>query len=177
MKLNYTQFFLSKKDLLSLMQQTKMTFPFMIMLFMGFLSCTRTIATDKLPATQIVFGHGGGFTGMVHEYALLENGYIIRVEKDSAEQRIVKKIGKKKAAAHFAAVDSMRLHTWLYDVPGNIYHFIILKREGKKDNKIVWDGGGKDDNAPHNIEEYYKKLSAELPEKNKKNKKNKDTDK
>ena len=118
-----------------------------------------------MPATQIVFGHGGGFTGKVHEYALLENGYILRIEKDSATQRIVEKIGKKKAATYFATVDSMRLHTWLYDVPGNIYHYVILKREGKKDNKIVWDGSGNDTHAPKNIEDYYKKLSAELPEK------------
>ena len=170
MKLNYTYPSFFKKEFSRHLQQTKMAFPLIIMLFLGFFSCTRTIATDKLPATQIVFGHGGGFTGMVHEYALLENGYIVKIEKDTATQRIVKKIGKKKAATYFAAVDSMRLHTWLYNVPGNIYHYIVLKREGKKDNKIVWDGGGNDPHAPKNIEEYYKNLSAELPEKSKNHK-------
>ena len=142
-----------------------MSFPIIILLFLGLFSCTRKIATDKMSATQIVFGHGGGFTGMVHEYALLENGYIVRIQKDSATQRIVKKIGKNKAASYYAAVDSMRLHTWLYNVPGNIYHYVILKREGKKDNKIVWDGSGNDKNAPQNIEDYFTKLTAEVPKK------------
>ncbi len=170
MKLNYAQSFLSKKVFSRRLQQTQMAFPLIVMLILGLFSCKRTIATDKLPATQIVFGHGGGFTGKVHEYALLENGYIVKIEKDSATQRIVKKIGKKKADVHYAAVDSMRLHTWLYDVPGNIYHFIVLKREGKKDNKIVWDGSGNDPHAPKNVEEYYKNLSAELPGKSKNDK-------
>ena len=165
MKLNFYNFSFSKETLSNPFQNYRTTSPIIILLFLGLFSCTKKIATDKIPATQIVFGHGGGFTGMVHEYALLENGYIVKIQKDSATQRIVKKIGKKKAATYFADVDSMRLHTWLYDVPGNIYHYIILKREGKKDNKIVWDGSGNDKHAPQNIEDYYKKLSAELPEK------------
>lgn len=170
MKLNDTHFLLSKKKFSSYFKNIKMASPLILMLFLGFFSCTRTIATDKLPATQIVFGHGGGFTGMVHEYALLQNGYIVKIEKDNATQRIVKKIGKKKATTYFAEVDSMRLHTWLYDVPGNMYHYILLKRDGKKDNKIVWDGGGNDPRAPKNIEDFHKKLHRELPEKSKKHK-------
>lgn len=170
MKFNFANFSFSKELLYNKVPRIQVSFPILILLFLGFLSCTKKIATDKMPATQIVFGHGGGFTGMVHEYALLENGYIVRIQKDSATQRIVKKIGKKKAATYFARVDSMRLHTWLYDVPGNIYHYVILKREGKKDNKIVWDGSGNDTHAPENIEDYYKKLSAELPEKKEKKK-------
>ncbi len=167
MKLNlYTTFF-TKNLPSSHIQPIKWASPLILILFLGLFGCTRTIATNELPAMQIVFGHGGGFTGMVHEYALLQNGYIVKIQKDSATQHIVKKIGKKKAAAYYAEVDSMRLHTWLYDVPGNIYHYIILKREGKKDNKIVWEGSGNDPHAPKNIEEYFKRLSSELPNMNK----------
>lgn len=173
MKLNFADGSFSKRTYSNNILSLQVPFPIIILLFLGLFSCTRKIATDKMPATQIVFGHGGGFTGMVHEYALLENGYIVRIQKDSATQRIVKKIGKKKAATYFAAVDSMRLHTWLYDVPGNIYHYVILKREGKKDNKIVWDGGGNDVHAPKNIEDYHMKLSAELPQKKEKHKEEK----
>ncbi len=170
MKLNFANRSFSKETISNNISSLRMSFPIIILLFLGLFSCTSKIATDKMPATQIVFGHGGGFTGMVHEYALLENGYIVRIQKDSVTQRIVKKIGKKKAASFYAEVDSMRLHTWLYDVPGNIYHYVILKREGKKDNKIVWDGSGHDPHAPKNVEEYYTKLSAELPGKKEKKK-------
>jgi hypothetical protein len=160
MKLNFSkQVFVTKSSQISFS---------LILLVLGLYSCSHKIATDKLPATQIVFGHGGGFTGMEHAYALLQDGRIVRIQKDSATQEIVKKIGKKKAATYYADVDSMRLHTWLYNVPGNVYHYIILKKDGKKDNKIVWDGSGNDKGAPANIEEYYKKLRSELPEKKRK---------
>jgi uncharacterized protein YdbL (DUF1318 family) len=173
MKLNFADGSFFKGAFSNNFLNLQVPFPIIILLFLGLSSCTREIATDKMPATQIAFGHGGGFTGLVHEYALLKNGYIVKIQKDSATQRIVKKIGKKKAATYFAAVDSMRLHTWLYNVPGNIYHYVILKQEGKKDNKIVWDGSGNDSHAPKNIEDFHMKLSAELPKKKEKHKESK----
>ena len=139
-------------------------FFFPIILFLGFGGCNHSIATDKLPTTQIVFGSGGGFTGRVHEYSLLEDGRIIAIKRDSATQKVIKKIDKNKVAQLYAQVDSMRLHTWLYDAPGNIYHYIIIKRDGKKDNKIVWDAGNQA-NVPNNIEAYYMQLRAQLPKK------------
>lgn len=160
MKLYFSKRPFNKKGL-------KMCFPIFLLLLLGLFSCSQKIATEKLPTTQIVFGHGGGFTGKEHAYALLQDGRIVQIQKDSATQLIVKKIGKKKAAHFYAAVDSMRLHTWLYNVPGNIYHYIVLKRDGKKDNKIVWEGSGSDKNAPANVEAFYKELSAELPDKRK----------
>lgn len=165
MKLYFDHSTLSKQVFSGHIKRLRLLFPVTFLLFFGLCSCSHKIATENLPATQIVFGHGGGFTGAVHEYTLLQDGRIIEIHKDSATQRIVEKIGKKKAAGFYAEVDSMRLHTWLYNVPGNIYHYVILKQEGKKDNKIVWDGSGTDKYAPKNIEEYYKRLMAELPKK------------
>jgi hypothetical protein len=50
-------------------------------------------------------------------------------------------------------------------VPGNIYHYITVKKEGAKDKKIVWDGGRDAKNVPTYIVDYYKKLMAEVPRK------------
>jgi hypothetical protein len=166
MKLYFHHLTLTKSPFLSSFSTFRGMFFIGAVLFLGLHGCSRKITTDKLPATQIVFGHGGGFTGAVQEYALLQDGRIVEIRKDSATQQIVEKVNKKKAAGFYAEVDSMRLHTWLYNRPGNIYHYVILKREGKKDNKIVWDGSGNDVHAPKNIEEYYKRLMAELPKKN-----------
>lgn len=159
----FQQFSLSKRNHLGTTKPFILFFTIILFFEIGLSSCTHKIATEKLPTTQIVFGNGGGFTGAIHEYALLDDGRVVELHKDSSVHQIVKKIGKKKAADFYAEVDSMRLHTWLYNVPGNVYHYIILKKEGKKDNKIVWDGGGTDKNAPKNIEEYYKRFMAELP--------------
>jgi hypothetical protein len=166
MKLNFPHSTLTKSPFSFSFSTLRGAFPIIVVLFLGLYGCSRKIATDKLPATQIVFGQGGGFTGAIQEYALLQDGRIVEIRKDSATQHIVEKMSKKKTAGFYAQVDSMRLHTWLYNRPGNIYHYVILKREGKKDNKIVWDGSGNDVHAPKNIEEYYKRLMAELPKKN-----------
>ncbi len=168
MKINFTHSAFNNKG------QT-FSFSILLFLFIGLYSCTHKIATDKLPQTQIVFGHGGGFVGVERQHALLPDGRIVRLQRDSPTQKIVANIGEKKAASYYAQVDSMRLRTWMYNVPGNIFHYIVLVKEGKKANKIVWDGGGGDKNAPVAIEEFYQKLRAELPKK-KEHKKHKDED-
>ncbi|MBL7816683.1 MAG: hypothetical protein JNL70_16800 [Saprospiraceae bacterium] len=141
------------------------SFPILCFLFFTLSACQHKIATSALPKNQIVFGGGGGFTGASYEYSLLQDGRLVAIQRDSATQKVIKNIGKKKAASLYAAVDSMRLNTWLYNVPGNIYHFIILKQDGKKDNKIVWDGSGNDKSIPELAEGFYKKLMAEVPKK------------
>jgi hypothetical protein len=143
----------------------RLSFPLIILLFLGLCNCTHKIATEKLPTTQILFGKGGGFTGRTHDFALLEDGRILEMHADSATQKIVKKINKGQAASFYASIDSMPSQTWLYNVPGNIYHYITVKKEGAKDKKIVWDGGRDAKNVPTYIVDYYKKLMAEVPRK------------
>jgi hypothetical protein len=143
--------------------------PVFLSLFLGILGCTHKIATDKLPQTQIIFGHGGGFVGVERQHALLPDGRIIRLQRDSPTQNIVKNIGETKAASYYAEVEALRLRSLLYNVPGNVFHYIVLVQDGKRANKIVWDGGNSGDkNAPANIEAFYQKLRAELPKKKEK---------
>ncbi len=145
--------------------------PSCLLLFSLFFSCTHKIATNKLPATQIVFGHGGGFVGVERQHALLPDGRIIQFVRDSPTQKIVKKIGAQKAASFYAEVDSLNLNILLYNAPGNIFHYLVLKGDGKRDHKIVWDGGGGDKNIPVKVEAFYQKLRAELPKRKHKRKK------
>ena len=163
MKIHNTQSAFLKAALSSTIKGFRLVFPLLILLFL--VSCTHKIATNKLPTTQILFGNGGGFTGEVHDYALLEDGRIVKIKKDAAEQEVVKKISKEKAASYYATLDSMPSKTWLYNAPGNIYHHITIKKDGKKDSKAVWDGGKDDANAPASIVQFYKNLRAELPSK------------
>ena len=163
MKIHHTQSAFLKAALSSTIKDFRLVFSFIVLLFLA--SCTHKIATDKLPTTQILFGTGGGFTGEVREYALLEDGRILKMKKDAAEQEVVKKISKEKATSYYATLDSMPSKTWLYNVPGNIYHRITVKKDGKKDSRIVWDGGKGDANAPAYIVQFYRNLRAELPSK------------
>jgi hypothetical protein len=122
-------------------------------------ACQKKIATAQLPETQLVFGNGGGFAGTEYTYALLEDGRILAVQKNAAEQKIVSRIGKAKAKTQFAASDSMRLATRLYDKPGNIYHFIVVKKAAKKENRIVWDAS----KPIPDLEQFYQTLNNFLP--------------
>ena len=163
MKIHNTQSAFLKAAFSSTIKDFRRVFPLLILLFLA--SCTHKIATDKLPTTQILFGKGGGFTGEVHEYALLEDGRIVKMKNGATEQEVVKKISKEKAASYYAILDSMPSKTWLYNAPGNIYHHITVKKDGKKESKVVWDGGKDDANAPASIVQFYKNLRAELPSK------------
>lgn len=147
-------------------QRLRLSFPMLFLLFLGLHnSCSHKIATEKLPATQILFGKGGGFTGQTQDFALLEDGRVLEIQTNSAEQKILKKISKDRVKSLYASIESFPSQTWLYNVPGNIYHYITVKKEGKKDRKIVWDGGRDAKNLPSNIEEYYQKLMSEVPQK------------
>lgn len=144
----------------------RLSFPVLLLLFLGlYSSCTHKIATEKLPSTQILFGKGGGFTGRTHDFALLQDGRILEFHADSESQKIMKKISKERATSLYASIDSFPTQTWLHNAPGNIYHYITVKTEGKKDRKIVWDGGRDAKNLPSNIEQYYRSLMSEVPKK------------
>ena len=163
MKIHNTQSAFLKAAFSSTIKDFRLIFPLFILLFLA--SCTHKIATDKLPTTQVLFGTGGGFTGEVRDYALLEDGRIVKMKNGAAEQEVVKKISKKKAASYYATLDSMPSKTWLYNAPGNIYHHITVKKDGKKESKVVWNGGKDDANAPAYIVQFYRNLRAELPSK------------
>ncbi len=48
---------------------------FFLLFFFIHSSCQK-YTVDKLPATQIHFGEGGGITGAITEYCLLKNGQL-----------------------------------------------------------------------------------------------------
>ena len=129
----------------------------LILLLLGLNSCNKKIASSELPATQIIFGNGGGFVGKETAFALLEDGRIIALQRDSPTLKIVKKVGKKAATTTFALRDTLKLGSRLQNSPGNVYHFIILKTANRKDHKIAWDSGDPR-TAPADLEGFYKKL-------------------
>jgi hypothetical protein len=143
----------------------RFSFPIFMVLFLSLYSCTHKITTSDLPKTQIIFGKGGGFTGQTHDFALLQDGRIIELHADSTHQEVVKTISKDQAAKFYASIDSMPSKTWLYNVPGNIYHHITIKKEGAKDRNVVWDGSREVANAPAYIVDFYNRLRAEVPKK------------
>lgn len=115
---------------------------FMLIPFMGIIAILFSCRSSKVPPEnyadkQIRFGSGGGFTGMVKEYALLDNGYIY--EKHSLEDTYTlnTKVSRKKRKKCFAQARQLSLSERVFSHPGNRYYFIDYQ-DSMGQNRITW---------------------------------------
>ena len=132
-------------------------FLFTILLF----SCNKKLAADKMPTTRIEFGNGGGFTGAVTTYYLLEDGKIYEETADKTAYTRINKIGKDEAKNLFA--DCEKLNTLRTDAPGNLYYFVTIKK-GEAIPKR-WIFGDPATATPQELETFYKRLVGYAPRK------------
>ncbi|MFK7969014.1 MAG: hypothetical protein AB8F95_01545 [Bacteroidia bacterium] len=104
---------------------------------------TKNIDPSTFEGRQMRFGSGGGYTGAVTQWALLDNGRLWGVSGEpTAALQAVGKISKKTMKALFAAADSL---DWdgAPNEPGNMYRFLELHSpEGV--TKMVWDTSQKE---------------------------------
>jgi len=112
---------------------------------------------DQLPVLQLRFGDGGGFTGAVTEYMLLENGqlfYLNSMEKDTME---IGKLKKGEAKSLLREVEALQLEKMDVQEPGNQYYFLGMKTKDRS-HQITW--GSPNYTIDPTIEAVYKKLMA-----------------
>lgn len=109
----------------------------------------------KMPTTQLIFGSGGGFTGMVTEYLLLDNGQFFRVDTYTQEKTEIKHARKSKAEKIFNALDKMDILKIECNMPGNMYYYIVYKTEAI-DHRVTW--GDPDAKINDDIKKYYADL-------------------
>ncbi|MEZ4773390.1 MAG: hypothetical protein R3D00_09415 [Bacteroidia bacterium] len=93
---------------------------------------------ETYPDAQIIFGSGGGFTGMVSTYVLLEDGRIYDKAPTSDSFSLLKKGKKKMAKALFAQLNEMKMAETTVDAPGNLYYFIEMKGPDPETYRLVW---------------------------------------
>ena len=92
---------------------------------------------DKLPEIQLIFGNGGGFTGIETGYTLLDNGQIFKKASLTEVYTELDKSKKKTAKSLFEQASLLIKPDSSINNPGNVYHFIHLKNEDI-DHKITW---------------------------------------
>ena len=128
----------------------------LIAITIGFSFCTpKNYTPVDYPKSQITFGNGGGITGMVKEYTLLENGAIFTKANVGAEYEAFKKVDSKVVKQLFNNIEFLNLEDVQLNEPGNRYYFIQLK--GKDlDHNITW-GGSKD--VPRQVKTFYNILN------------------
>jgi hypothetical protein len=104
---------------------------------------TKTIPADY-EGQRIIFGVGGGFTGSVTTYCLIENGTVYRKEglpgKNESEYEKVDKWNKKDRTAYFEQATEAISQLEIEGEPGNLYAFVECDLTSGK-GRFTWDDG------------------------------------
>ncbi|HEY3385190.1 MAG TPA: hypothetical protein VGK46_01695 [Saprospiraceae bacterium] len=116
-----------------------------IILLMGFafISCSsRKEFPVRYKGDQIHFGQGGGFTGGVTYYALLDNGRLYQlVDRDTifTYQETWKEPFTTQV---FLSYETLQLEKISYYEPGDIYYFLEHKKSDGQLHRITWGRNG-----------------------------------
>ena len=97
-------------------------------------------SADKLPTKQIIFGDGGGFSGIETSYTLLENGQLFKQVGTDGPYQELKSIKPKEAKVFFGKVASLQLYKMDIEMPGNLYYFLREVNE-TIDSRVTWGAG------------------------------------
>lgn len=101
---------------------------------------------------SILFGRGGGFTGIETTYKLLDNGQLFELKAMRSEAVKIKNISKQQTKQIFNNISMLGLDTKVLNEPDNMYHFIEVSH-GDQTNRIVWGRAAED-----NIKVFYQIL-------------------
>jgi hypothetical protein len=123
------------------------------------ISCNKKMAIDKMPTTRIEFGHGGGFTGAVTTFILLDNGHIYADTLNNKAYTRLRKVGKEEATTLYS--DCEKLKTLKTDAPGNMYYFVTMKKGDEIPRR--WIFGDPSVSTPSELESLYKRLVGLVP--------------
>ena len=110
---------------------------------------------DKYKKSQIIFGSGGGFTNLVNEYHLLENGRLYHKKSTDTTFKEISIENTDSVKILFAKTKVLSEDKKGFHEPGNVYYFIKFKHDSVTD-EIVW--GTAKENTPAKAKDLYKEL-------------------
>jgi hypothetical protein len=108
-----------------------------------------------LNVRQLIFGNGGGFTGKVTQYILLESGQLFVNNLITQETIETRKISRQSAKQLFKRARNIKWSKHNFDHPGNIYYFVRLK-EDRMLQEAIW--GSTQHQVPKEIQQLYDQL-------------------
>lgn len=100
----------------------------------------------------IIVGKGGGITGAVTEYQLLNDGRLMKKNGFTAELTEIKKLSGEDLAVVTQKFNLLNLAQVKYNQPGNFYYYLGMQ-EGLSMHRVTWTG--KDEKLPENVQEFY----------------------
>lgn len=126
-------------------------------LFTLLLGCNTTKHTpETYQSPQLMFGSGGGFSGIEMTYSLFENGQMFVQKGVQAAQEAMGKVETNTCKQLFSNYDVLKLADYNFDQPGNAYYFVGFKN-GNDIHKITWGAGNQD--VSNNVKIFYQLLN------------------
>lgn len=119
-------------------------------------SCKK-YTVDKMPEYQIHFGEGGGITGAITEYCLLENGQLFDKKHFTEDFVAYKTVKKKIAKEQFKTCEDINIQSIILNNPGDKYYYISYETPAQK-HRITW--GRNKEEVPQSVEDLYGQLKA-----------------
>jgi len=112
-----------------------------LLVFVTFIQCkTKDYVTPyNYEGRSLSFGNGGGFTGKVLDFTLMDNGQVFKGVNKEGVVDMIKKVKKDKVNQIFNTYDLLALGEMSVDDPGNMYYYISMNDNGKI-KKLTWGG-------------------------------------
>lgn len=126
-------------------------------------SCkTVHLSPEEYAKSKVYFGNGGGFTGKLNEFCMLENGEVYVINPASREAVLRNNAAKSVTKSIFKTMGEMDMKKYPYDQPGNMYYW--MKYESKTDSSyLIW--GHSDMVVDEKVSHIYEELVALTKEK------------
>lgn len=122
-------------------------------LFWGSCKSTQYLPNDY-PHTQIQIGNGGGFAGVINQYAIYESGDVYYNNQIEENYTKIGKLDKNSVSQLLSNYSLLGLNEVILNEPGNIYSYINYVSEGKQ-HKVLW---GKRPPLNKNVETFYNNI-------------------
>ena len=87
---------------------------------------------------QVIIANGGGFTGQVIEYILLDDGRVFKSNSLDRTTDYLKKLDKNVTDQIFNNIEVLELSDLTINDPGNMYYYIKLKSDAQT-HVIKWN--------------------------------------
>lgn len=127
---------------------------FIALAILLFSSCTSSKKLAGFSKNNLIFGSGGGITGMTNEYILHFDGTIEKMNSLTNEHTLIKTISKQQSKKLFRQYLNNGLDTLDFSNRGNMSYFVGFKNDSLT-KKIIWGGG---DEPPLKARQIYNDL-------------------
>lgn len=131
----------------------------LLLIFFIIFSASAMPVANPYNGDKIVFGGGGGFTGITVSYVLYSNGELYQQASSSGQKDVfLKKIGLKQRKKLFAKANAIYKNYSAFERPGNMTDYLEVAKSKKKAKKYSWGEAGY--SPPADIKELHNLLIA-----------------